>query len=830
MMNSRTRLRFDPPDHSRAFSDYYTSKQLPDRASLTAAVTAVVVIATLAFNLLRSPTLSRRVQSLAHVLWDCIVALTPVFLIHALDRFMNPPMFPGLPPVAPPSTHAEKSEKMATLLGANKAAGVIRSLSTGFPRPTFPSGTLRTGLLNFGASKDQPAGLGNLDNSCYQNSILQGLASLDHLSPYLERNLRGRSEGLETARTLRDLISRLKDAENNGRTLWTPRILKNMCSFQQQDAQEYYAKILDEIDKEISKAGVAAPASPESVDSVNDDTSLHSDDSGYASSTSIASKKSAEPPQNPLEGLLAQRVACTQCGYSEGLSLIPFNCLTINLGLNTPGHDLYERLDSYTDLEAIEGVECPRCTLLKLQRLLRTLAGRLRQSESAAEHRARVEDRLGNVEAALEDEAFDDETMRGKCKVTAENRANVLKTKQAVVARPPKSLAVHVNRSVFDERTGMLFKNPAAVQFPTTLDLGPWCLGSRATPGAKEGVDSGIEEEAWGLGPRISMVAGENRQSLISGPIYELRAVVTHYGHHNNGHYICYRKHASGPPPTLDEPEGKGGGGVEVEEGAEEATWWRLSDESVRKVPEDVVMAQGGVFMLFYDCVDGKLVRTDGEGETLVGGCVGVSLDGTDMGSAEMAKGEDVKGHGVLASAEGSRTAEEQEEMHPGKVDETGPSSEEIPRADEVKKDEDVKVMEAGPDKVKEPEGFPAETPRSHEEQGAMKGEMGPEEAKEPALSSADPPGSDDDQGGKEVGDEAKEPVVGSEETMRGDDVQREGVNESVLKSTETPRADDVVGDMNATASGLVDATETEPALDAADGEPIDGTAHAGGK
>lgn len=648
-MNSpyaRTRLRPEEPDFSRAF-DHYSPRQFLDRLSLPAVVTAAVVIATLAFNLLRSPTLSRRIQTSATLLWDCIVALTPVFLIHTLDKWMNPPMFPGIPPASPPSTHAEKSEKMAALLGTNKAAGVLRSLSSSFPRPSFPPGALGSGLLSFGASKDQPAGLGNLDNSCYQNSILQGLASLDHLAPYLEGSLRDRPSGLKTARTLRDLMAKLRDVEYNGRTLWTPGVLKNMCSFMQQDAQEYYSKILEEIDNEVSKAGARSPASStESVDSL-DDTSLHSDDSGYSSSPSLASKMAATSSQNPLEGLLAQRVACVRCGFSEGLSLIPFNCLTINLGLGTPGHDLYERLDAYTDLEAIEGVECPRCTLLKLQHLLRTLADRFKQSGGAEEHLARVEDRLGAVDEALEDEVFDDETMRGKCSVKPENRVSVLKTKQAVVARPPRSLAVHVNRSVFDERTGMLYKNPAAVRFPTTLDLGPWCLGSRGAPGgtgnAEKGEGTGeVGEEMWGLGPRVSMVAGEKGRSLVSGPVYELRAVVTHYGHHNNGHYICYRRHtASGPPPTLDEAEGAAGGqegeeGAEVktegsgeaEEGeteaedaegegeeADGATWWRLSDESVRKVPEDVVMAQGGVFMLFYDCVDSTLVRTDGEGE-----------------------------------------------------------------------------------------------------------------------------------------------------------------------------------------------------------------------
>ena len=135
-MNSpyaRTRLRPEEPDFSRAF-DHYSPRQFLDRLSLPAVVTAAVVIATLAFNLLRSPTLSRRIQTSATLLWDCIVALTPVFLIHTLDKWMNPPMFPGIPPASPPSTHAEKSEKMAALLR---------------PAPVVPSGRpwLRAPLL-----------------------------------------------------------------------------------------------------------------------------------------------------------------------------------------------------------------------------------------------------------------------------------------------------------------------------------------------------------------------------------------------------------------------------------------------------------------------------------------------------------------------------------------------------------------------------------------------------------------------------------------------------------------------------------------------------------
>src|SRR5690606_12078258 len=120
---------------------------------------------------------------------------------------------------------------------------------------------------------------------------------------------------VETAKTLQELIVNLNDAENNGKTLWTPRILKNMSSFVQQDAQEYYSKLLDEMDSEIGKSlKAAAEAGVEqrvdSLDTKDDNTSQHSEDSGYGSSSSVSKISAAsKAPRNPVEGLLAQRVA-----------------------------------------------------------------------------------------------------------------------------------------------------------------------------------------------------------------------------------------------------------------------------------------------------------------------------------------------------------------------------------------------------------------------------------------------------------------------------------------------------------------------------------------
>ncbi|KAK4151318.1 hypothetical protein C8A00DRAFT_17282 [Chaetomidium leptoderma] len=606
----------------------------------------VITVALLALSIVyQAAHQRRRLPSLPQLLWDASISAIPAQLLFALDGFMNPPLFPTQMLRTQSPTRAAKNDALRRILGIDSGGGLIGSVSQA-GRKGFSS--LSTAALGSRAASYRPPGLGNYDNSCYQNSILQGLASLNRLPAYLaaislERRLN--LSATRTVDTLRDLISELSDPSSNGRTLWTPKVLKNMSTWQQQDAQEYYSKLLDQIDMEIAKAARALQDPPGLEPDRNDDdssASQDSDDSGYHS-LSGHSKPGLEPrlARNPLEGLMAQRVACVNCNYCEGLTMIPFNCLTLTLG-NLTEHDLYERLDHYTKVEPIEGVECPKCSLLKCRELINALAERMGEVPD-------FQRRLQLLDEALEDEAFDEETLK-KCNITAKARASSTKTKQVALARPPQSLVFHLNRSGFDERTGCMFKNSAAVRFPMTLDLGPWCLGSAdGQANLEEGADADqdVDVEQWTLDPKASMVAGDREPSRITGPIYELRAVVTHYGHHENGHYVCYRKHAaSSPPPApaatkgeyADNPldqaskEDVVGDDMDLDHETDEpgldqdepqSQWWRLSDEDVTLVDEQTVLSQGGVFMLFYDCVDPNSVLASGLEEPVVAENVG---------------------------------------------------------------------------------------------------------------------------------------------------------------------------------------------------------------
>lgn len=448
--------------------------------------------------------------------------------------------------------HAAKSDALRRMLGLGGNAilqklpsgdaigmgGIMRRMSTSVVGSKSP------GVV----TSDAPAGLGNWDNSCYQNSVLQALSSLGSLREWLNVSEPPNAQNGSTTNTsLQELIGKLRDPTNNGRHIWTPAKLKNMSSWQQQDAQEYFSKIMDELDKEVVKAANA-------IEEKHGLETLLEEETTEKQPYEVEEEKNSFP-RNPLEGLVAQRVACTSCGFSEGFSMIPFNCLTVPLGAKFV-YDLEECLDEYTKSEDIEGVECRSCTLLHAQK-------KLRQLELPAELRGQITQRLKAIEDALENDDFSDKTLKQECQIPTKQFVSSTKRREAIIGRAPRSLVVHVNRSVFDEMTGMQRKNYAHVRYPLGLDLQQWMLPAGNTAAR-----------------------------------YRLSAVVTHYGRHENGHYICYRKH-----PRVEISDDA----IEPDDdvyGAVKECWWRLSDEDVSPVTVYDVEQQGGVFMLFYERVD----------------------------------------------------------------------------------------------------------------------------------------------------------------------------------------------------------------------------------
>ncbi|KIY04049.1 uncharacterized protein Z520_00741 [Fonsecaea multimorphosa CBS 102226] len=340
-----------------------------------------------------------------------------------------------------------------------------------------------------------PPGLGNWDNSCYQNSVLQGLASLPAFIEYLEQSMECCDRYDATAPTHRALVAfleQLSDPNSPTTVLWTPKILKSMDSWQQQDAQEYFSRVLDAVEKEanqyvhkMKRSTIAGLECLRTLEKKSPITDAHGDEQVQCSWTSrIRGQPAASLREsglrNPVDGMTAQCLECMICGFTEGLSLTQFNCLTLNLGLQG-ACDVATLLDEYTAPEEVEGVECENCTKLAHGEADTT------EDEDKKSERADVEPK--------------------------KKKKSVLRTKakQITVGRLPKDLVLHINRSIFDNYGNQL-KNTAQVRAPPRLHfLSRWCA-----PLDKN--DNSVEA------------------------VYELKCVVTHYGSHHDGHYIALGK------------------------------------------------------------------------------------------------------------------------------------------------------------------------------------------------------------------------------------------------------------------------------------------------
>ncbi|KAG8530394.1 uncharacterized protein KY384_004896 [Bacidia gigantensis] len=549
-----------------------------------------VLIISIIYYVLRQ--LDQADLSAAEFIWNVLVYLTPSRLISLLDSAFTSsnPTSTAVSGLGSSSTgHAAKGNAMRRILGFDKSGlgSVIQRTRT---------------LSNLGSiikpkRSKAPPGLGNWDNSCYQNSVLQGLAALDPVRDFLNTVTDEESEPT-TSSTLKDLIKNLNNGQNNGKTCWTPAKLKNMSSWQQQDAQEYFSKVLDEIEKDVVKH-VRKRSRLTALQGLLELQSLPTDGEVKGSITSTLVARIGDLPdelrliisKTPLEGLLAQRVGCQRCGYVEGLSLVPFNCMTLPLpeeNISNTTHDLETCLDDFTALELIDGVECVKCTLLQAEKQMVALHEALQAAPArAVAPYESVQSQLDSVRQALDDRDFSDGALK-KCQIGPKSRVSTTKSRQAVIARAPEALVLHINRSRFNELTGVQSKNYSSLTFPKDLNLDSWCLGQSPS---KMSLINATEE--WRTDPSKSLLSDVSCDKLPPGLQYRLRAVVTHHGRHENGHYVCYRKSPTHP--------GAGKDSEFLEETV--SSWWSLSDEDVREVIEEHVLAQGGVFMLFYEQV-----------------------------------------------------------------------------------------------------------------------------------------------------------------------------------------------------------------------------------
>jgi ubiquitin C-terminal hydrolase len=416
-----------------------------------------------------------------------------------------------------------------------------------------------------GKVNPQPTGLINVAFSCYQNSIIQALASLESLVPFLSR-VQPNDLKNSTAYSLRH-ISFICNSTSFG-SVHLPRKLQSMDNHSQQDAQEYYTHIMDALDVEYTRY-----------------LKRHASEYGLAGLADLEATKQRirelkDAVKNPLHSTLGQAVTCTACGYSEGMTVIPSSFVTLQAPVKEAA-SLLELIDDFTTAEKIEEVRCSRCSLLAMKKKFEAA---IPQMSGNALHQ--IQQRLELIRRALVDEDFSDETISNKCKIKEAWTAKVTKEKQTGFVRPANALVFHINRSSYDAASERNYKNEFELDYPLLLDMSPWIVQSSAQnpDRATAPADQVVESNSPASIPEPASTLGQSNK-------YKLRAVVQHYGTHNDGHYICYRTCAH--PVTAAGVVNK-----------RLAGWYEFNDQFVSQCEESEAMSRGQAFMLFYEMIN----------------------------------------------------------------------------------------------------------------------------------------------------------------------------------------------------------------------------------
>ncbi|CAO3568865.1 unnamed protein product [Mortierella alpina] len=419
----------------------------------------------------------------------------------------------------------------------------------------------------------------------------------------------------------------------------------------------------------------SSPSSPKEGSQGNsqDETELASSAMMSASVTLDRSElEKYQRAKSPFMGLLASRVSCVDCGYTAAIRHSTFD----NLSLSVPqmySCTLEDCLYSFIHLDTISDFNCRKCTLVKANKDLEQTIQQVKEDLLAKEDRDRrkkeqTQNELGQeptedlVSSTGHNETKEDsqsiqqpekDTQKLRRRSAGNDVAKAFKrlslaelselkdridhclqtdvemdlspidltpvrsrrtTKHSMIAKPPQTLCLHLNRSMITP-AGQMSKNSCRVQFQSRLDFTPFTTSGHLTTVATKNMStrrgSAITSSSGsgsmgmpGIGSMGSGVLGTSaiftrRGSLGDGlspsPLwsnaavhsvhstevgvadpslsthgrnpspsgstareesdddrvwYRLCAVVVHLGSHNSGHFVTYRRLSSVPTST----------------------------------------------------------------------------------------------------------------------------------------------------------------------------------------------------------------------------------------------------------------------------------------